>query len=456
MNLITSIYSPAMIIAWAATFFFQSFLNLPSVPWSDYQESEWFWEKVVLDKSADIGQGWGELKWPQLVCLLASWALVAVLLCKGITRVAKVLWITSAGSCFLLFVLFIRAVSLPGAASGLTYLFHPDWSKLVDYNAWVEALTEVVFNQCLGSMALITLGSLNKRQNSFIKDVAVVFSINTAIHLFSAIFVFSTLGFLADVQGVTLNDVVGMGLNLAFVTIPQAVVYMGIPPLWSALFFLMIILLGLGQQLVFLESISLAIADNWPGLFGRDRLKLNIALCLVLALLGFTTCTRAGIHVLTLLDVYPCGNLMTFWFLIFKTIAIAWVFGGQRLWRSVRDMTGVESLRYVWLFSTMILAPLGIMACFLAISVNFVDPWSSWSTIVGNILQSLCNVWIVGYTIYFLIASGCSCRGACTPSQEKRRERGEEEEEEEAEEMEKMEADGETMGMMSPTVYPAL
>ena len=157
-----------------------------------------------------------------------------------------------------------------------------------------EALTEVVFNQCLGSMALITLGSLNKRQNNFIKDVAVVFSINTAIHLFSAIFVFSTLGFLADVQGVTLNDVVAMGLNLAFVTIPQAVVYMGIPPLWSALFFLMIILLGLGQQLVFLESISLAIADNWPGQFDRDRLKLNVALCLALALLGFTICTRVS------------------------------------------------------------------------------------------------------------------------------------------------------------------
>ena len=126
------------------------------------------------------------------------------------------------------------------------------------------------------------------------KDVAGVFSINAAIHLFSAIFVFSTLGFLADVQGVTLNDVVAMGLNLAFVTFPQAVTYMGIPPLWSALFFLMIILLGLGQQLVFLESISLAIAENWPGLFGQDRLKLNVALCLALALLGFTICTRVS------------------------------------------------------------------------------------------------------------------------------------------------------------------
>ena len=144
-------------------------------------------------------------------------------------------------------------------------------------------------------MALITLGSLNKQQNNFIKDVSFVFSINTAIHLFSAIFVFSTIGFLADMQGVTLNDVVAMGLNLAFVTFPQAVTYMGIPPLWSALFFLMIILLGLGQQLVFLESISLAIADNWPELFGRDRLKLNVALCLVLALLGFAICTRVRV-----------------------------------------------------------------------------------------------------------------------------------------------------------------
>ena len=193
-------------------------------------------------------------------------------------------------------------------------------------------------------MALITLGSLNKQQNNFIKDVAVVFSINTAIHLFSAIFVFSTLGFLADMRQESVNDLVQSGLNLVFVTFPQAVSYMGTPPLWSALFFLMIILLGLGRQLVFLDSISLAIADNWPGLFGKERLKLNIALCLAMALLGFTFCTKvssslrlsvvafsqAGFHVLALLDIYPCGKLLLFWFLIFQTIAIAWVFGGQR------------------------------------------------------------------------------------------------------------------------------
>ena len=193
-------------------------------------------------------------------------------------------------------------------------------------------------------MALITLGSLNKQQNNFIKDVAIVFSINNAIHLFSAIFVFSTIGFLAEMRQESVNDLTASGLHLVFVTFPQAVSYMGAPFLWSALFFLMIILLGLGQQLVLLESISLAIADNWPGLFGKERLKLNIALCLALGLLGFTICTKvssslrrslltfsqAGIHVLTLLDIYPCGKLLLLWFLIFQTIAIAWVFGGQR------------------------------------------------------------------------------------------------------------------------------
>ena len=126
-----------------------------------------------------------------------------------------------------------------------------------------------MFSQGLGVMSLITLGSLNKKQNNFIKDVAIVFSINTAIHLVSAIFVFSMLGFLADARQESINDVMQAGLILAFVTFPQAFSYMSISPLWSAIFFLTLILLGLGKQLVLVESISLAIADNWPGVFGK-------------------------------------------------------------------------------------------------------------------------------------------------------------------------------------------
>merc|ERR1712240_607611 len=140
------------------------------------------------------------------------------------------------------------------------------------------------------------------------------------------------------------------GLQLLFVMFPMAFANMSVPPLWSALFFLMILLLGFGQQLVFVESISLAIADNWPRLFGKKRLHLTLALCLALFLQGVTLCTGAGIWVMGLLDIFPCGAVQMYWLLIFQTIAIAWVLGGgrwvqkerksfplQRLWNSVRD-----------------------------------------------------------------------------------------------------------------------
>ena len=49
-----------------------------------------------------------------------------------------------------------------------------------------------------------------------------------------------------------------------------------------------------------------------------------------------------------------------------------------------------------------------------------------------------------------MIASGCSCRGGCTPSQDQRIEEEEEETRGEGEEGEEM------VGMMGHRVYPAL
>ena len=63
----------------------------------------------------------------------------------------QVLWVTLAGSCFLLLIFFFRAVALPvcennfstelllskGADVGLKWAFLlPDWTKLIDHTAW--------------------------------------------------------------------------------------------------------------------------------------------------------------------------------------------------------------------------------------------------------------------------------------------------------------------------------
>ena len=153
--------------------------------------------------------------------------------------------------------------------------------------------------QGIGTMALVTLGSLNRKQKNFIKDVALIFSVKIVVQIVSAITVFSICGYLAQMRGTTMNDVMMSGLQLLFMMFPMAFANMSVPPLWSALFFLMILLLGFGQQLVFVESISLAIADNWPRLFGKKRLHLTLALCLALFLLGVTLCTGVSSFVLS-------------------------------------------------------------------------------------------------------------------------------------------------------------
>ena len=63
----------------------------------------------------------------------------------------QVLWVTLAGSCFLLLIFFFRAVALPvcdnnistelllskGADVGLQWAFLlPDWTKFIDHTAW--------------------------------------------------------------------------------------------------------------------------------------------------------------------------------------------------------------------------------------------------------------------------------------------------------------------------------
>ena len=40
--------------------------------------------------------------------------------------------------------------------------------------------------------------------------------------------------------------------------------------------------------------------------------------------------SQAGIWVMGLLDIFPCGAVQMYWLLIFQTIAIAWVLGGGR------------------------------------------------------------------------------------------------------------------------------
>ena len=63
-----------------------------------------------------------------------------------------------------------------------------------------------------------------------------------------------------------------VGAGLAFVAYPEAVARLPLSPMWSFLFFFMLLTLGMGTQFTILETVVTTIVDNWPQyLSGKNR-----------------------------------------------------------------------------------------------------------------------------------------------------------------------------------------
>ena len=82
------------------------------------------------------------------------------------------------------------------------------------------------------------------------------------------------LGFMAHELGVPVENVVKGGTSLAFVAYPTAVTKLPVSPLWSFLFFSMLLTLGLDSQFTMVETVITAVMDEWPKL--RDRKLMTV------------------------------------------------------------------------------------------------------------------------------------------------------------------------------------
>nr|DBA18558.1 TPA: hypothetical protein GDO54_016790 [Pyxicephalus adspersus] len=284
-----------------------------------------FWENKVLQLSGGLDEP-GQLNWQMILCLLATWIIVYFCIWKGVKSTGKVVYFTALFPYVVLVVLLAHGVTLPGALDGIVYYLKPNWSKLAEAQVWIDAGTQIFFSYAIGLGALTALGSYNRFHNNCYRDAYILAAINSSTSFFAGFVVFSVLGFMASEQGVDISKVAESGPGLAFIAYPKAVTLMPFAPIWAALFFFMLLVLGLDSQFVGVEGFITGILDLFPHpVNGFVRREVTAALCCLLCfVIDLSMVTEGGMYVFQLFDYYSASGITLLWQAFWECVVIAW------------------------------------------------------------------------------------------------------------------------------------
>lgn len=179
-------------------------------------------------------------------------------------------------------ILDIRAITLPGAGEGISFLLKPDFSAL-SAEAILVALGHAFFSLSLGMGTMITYGSyIGKKENLGTTALQVTIA-DTLIALLAGLAIFPAV-FAFGVEPAA-------GPGLVFITLPNIFNQMAGGMIWGIMFFLLLSVAALTSAISILEVVVAYLAEEMKMSRHKATVISTIAITIVgvLAALSYTS-----------------------------------------------------------------------------------------------------------------------------------------------------------------------
>ncbi|XP_033747263.1 sodium-dependent proline transporter-like [Pecten maximus] len=111
----------------------------------------------------------------------------------------------------LVLVIWIRALTLPGATKGMLYFVSADFSRFADSQLWIEASFQTFLTLGPGWGGLMMMGAHNKFRTNCFQSATISTTATLTFGLVNGLIVFSVLGVMSEEIGVPISDLMTSG-----------------------------------------------------------------------------------------------------------------------------------------------------------------------------------------------------------------------------------------------------
>ena len=271
-----------------------------------------------------------------LIFILLTHAVVVMGVQKGLERISKIVMPVLL---IMLIVLVIHSATMSGAAEGYRFLFQPDFSKAFSIKTIVSAIGQAFFSLSIGLGCMIAYSSYFKEGTNLTKTSVSVSLMTFFVALLSGLVIFPAV---FSVEGLEPTA----GPTLLFETLPFIFNEMAATQLWSALFFLLVILAALTSTISFHEVLTQYLQEN------HDVPRNRAALLTTLATVALSiVCLRWGwffdaFDTITADVLMPVGGLLT-------SIFAGWVLDRKTFYNEISNHGSLRARLFPLLVFTL-------------------------------------------------------------------------------------------------------